>query len=81
MQGSVIFIACEMTATFVILAALYAICRDTKPNRPVAAYRRVRFHNFRLELRSIAGLGVTNGSVALSNVRFRGQSGHDLGVM
>jgi hypothetical protein len=44
---TLIFIACLMAATLGILAALYGICRGTKPDRGGAHYRRVRIWNFR----------------------------------
>ena len=39
MDGPLLFIACLMTTTLGILAALYGIARD-KPQRAVAPYRR-----------------------------------------
>jgi hypothetical protein len=38
MDGPLIFIACLMTATLGILAALYSVARNTEPDRGVAPY-------------------------------------------
>jgi len=47
MEGPLIFIVCLMIATLGIIAGLYATCRDTKRDRGVTPYGRVRFWNFR----------------------------------
>jgi len=44
---ALIFFACLVFATLVIVAGLYGTCRDTPPDRGAAPYRRVRFWNFR----------------------------------
>jgi hypothetical protein len=46
-EGPLVFFAALVTATVGILAALYAIAKDTKPHRGGAHYRRVRFWSFR----------------------------------
>ena len=44
---ALIFFACLVFATLVIVAGLYGTCRDTPPDRGAAPYRRVCFWNFR----------------------------------
>ena len=46
MEGALFFIACLTAVTLCILTVLYGIARDSKPDHG-AAYRRVRFSNFR----------------------------------
>jgi hypothetical protein len=45
-EGPLVFFAALVTATVGILAALYVVARDSKPDHH-APYRRVRFWNFR----------------------------------
>jgi hypothetical protein len=47
MEGPLVFFAALVTATVGILAALYGMAKDAKPDRGGARYRRVRFWNFR----------------------------------
>lgn len=47
MDGPLFFFACILTATLAIFGTLYAVARDTKPDRVEARYRRERFLNFR----------------------------------
>jgi hypothetical protein len=44
---ALIFFACLVFATLVIVAGLYGTCRDAHPDRRAATYRRVRLWNFR----------------------------------
>jgi hypothetical protein len=44
---ALIFFACLVFATLIIIAGLYATCRDTKPDRGAVHHRRERFWNFR----------------------------------
>jgi hypothetical protein len=46
-EGPLVFFACVIIGTFLVLAALYSVARDAKPDSGRAHFHRVRFWNFR----------------------------------